>query len=104
MTRVYGAWSPLADRLRHAMLMEYLSVRRLREDARNSLKRADAADAEQAKEDGIRAASDPYFHPYRAQSQMAGHYHREYAKRTQAMAGGLMDGVAAMQSVLKGGY
>lgn len=103
MTRVYGPWSPLADRLRNAMLMEYLNVRRLRRDAAVSTKLADEADARDAESDAIRAEGTAYI-PYRSPSQRSGFYHRQHAERTRAMADGLMDGVSRMLGVLKGSY
>lgn len=98
------AWSPLAERLRHAMLTEYLTVRRLREDARAAIKRADEADAYQAENDRIRKESDPYFTGYRSPFEKAGRFHRQHGERTRAMADALMDGVTHMQEVLRGGW
>lgn len=98
------SYSPLDERLRHAMLMEYLTVRRLREDARKTIKRADEADAYEAESDRIRAESDPYFHPYRSPATSAGRYHRQSAERTRAQADGATDVVRRMRDVLRGGY
>jgi len=97
------SYSPLDERLRHAMLTEYLTVRRLRRDAAVATKLADEADARDAENDTIRAESGTYI-PYRSPSQRSGFYHRQHAERTRSLAGGAMDVVYRMRSVLHGGY
>lgn len=96
-------WSSLDERLLHAMLMEYLTVRRLRRDAAVATKMADEADARDAENDAIKVGSGTYV-PYRSPSQRSGFYHRQHAERTRAMADGAMDVVARMKSVLHGSY